>query len=355
MDKTKLKSLLIQSDMPIKYAMKKLDETAEKILFVVSGGDKLLGAVTDGDIRRGLINGLKFTDSVKSIMCRQFIFLSSRDPKKREKAKAFMLNKKIEQIPVLNKNGRIIDAISWIDIFRKNGAAEKKRLFTNPVVIMAGGKGTRLAPFTRILPKPLIPIGEKPVIEIIMEKFYNHGFCNFKFTLNYKREYIKAFLGENNFPYNIDWIEEEDFMGTAGSLFLLKDKLKKTFFVSNCDVILDADFADILNWHKKNRNIMTLLGCHKEMKIPYGVLEMEQGALKDFIEKPNYDFIINTGIYVLEPEIIALIPENKFMDMNALIELVSKQGKVSVYPISEGWFDVGQWDEYAKNIKELSS
>lgn len=354
MDKAKLKTLLISPETSLKQAMQRLNETAEKILFVTDSADTLLGTLTDGDIRRGLINGLKFTDSVDNVMWREFISILNKEADKKEKARRIMLREKIGHIPLLNKKGEITDIVLWADIFADKKIEEEKQLYTNQVVIMAGGKGTRMAPFTRILPKPLIPIDEKPVIEIIMEKFFNYGFHNFIYTLNYKKEYIKAFLKENIFSYNIDWIEEAEFMGTAGSLFLLRDKIKDTFFVSNCDIILNADFADILVWHKKEGNLMTLLGCHKEVKIPYGVLEMEHGELKNFKEKPNFDVIINTGVYVLEPEIIPLIPEDRFMDMNVLIELVAKKGKVSVYPISEGWFDVGQWDEYAKSLKELS-
>lgn len=354
MDKIKLKTLLISPETSLKQAMQKLNETSEKILFVTEDNSKLLGALTDGDIRRGLINGLKFTDSVENIMNRRFFSVPHKDPDKKKKVRVIMLDEKIEQIPVVNRSGIITDLILWTDIFVEKKAGERKQLLTTPVVIMAGGKGTRLAPFTRILPKPLIPIEEKPVIEIIMEKFYNHGFHNFIYTLNYRKEYIKAFIRENTFPYHIDWVEESDFMGTAGSLFLLKDKIREACFVSNCDIILNADFVDILNWHKQERNLITLLGCHKEIKIPYGVLEMEHGELKNFREKPNYDVIINTGIYVLEPEVLSLIPPDKFMDMNVLIELAAKKGKVSVYPISEGWFDVGQWDEYANSLKELS-
>jgi len=353
MDKAKLKLLLVNGKISIKQAMQKLNETAEKILFVVDKDNRLLGTLTDGDIRTGLINGLNFSDEIKTVMCCQFVAIFDYEADRSEKAKAMMIEKKIEQIPVLDTEGKIINVILWTDIFREKQPIEAVDRFTNTVVIMAGGKGTRLAPFTRILPKPLIPIGDKPVIEIIMEKFHKHGFCNFNLTLNYKKEYIKAFLKENSFPYKVDWVEEEHYMGTAGSLSLLKDQIKETFFVSNCDIILNANFADILKWHKENGNLMTLLGCHKEVAVPYGVLELERGTLKRFIEKPNYDFIINTGVYVLEPDVISLI-QDKHIDMNVLIELASKEGKVSVYPVSEGWFDVGQWDEYEKSLNELS-
>ncbi len=355
MNKTKLKSLLIFIDASLKEAMRKLNDTAEQILFVTDENDKLLGTVTDGDIRRGLINGLKFSDKVKKVMFRRFISFFDDEPNKKEKAQKIMLEEEVEQIPILDKNNHIIDVILWADIFGEERTLESKQFFTNPVVIMAGGKGTRLDAFTKILPKPLIPIGEKPIIEIIMEKYYKQGFQYFIFTLNYKKEYIKMFLTENSFPYKIDWVEEDDFMGTAGSLSLLKDKINEPFFVSNCDTILNADYIDILKWHKESNNLMTLIGCHKEIQVHYGILELDHGVLKNFIEKPNYDVIINTGTYVLEPEILRMITINKYMDMNTLIEKVLKRGKVSVYPIHDGWVDVGQWEEYKKSLDEIGN
>ncbi len=355
MDKAKLRTLLISSDTTLKESMQKLNDTAEQILFVTDEDNKLLGTVTDGDIRRGLINGFKFSSKVEKVMFKQFTFFFCDEADKKEKAERIMLREKIEQIPILDKNNHIIDAVLWTEIFGEEKALESKQFFTNPVVIMAGGKGTRLDPFTKILPKPLIPIGEKPIIEIIMGKFYKQGFQNFIFTLNYKKEYIKIFLRENSFPYKIDWVEEDDFMGTAGSLSLLKDKINEPFFVLNCDIILNADYRDIIKWHKENNNLVTLIGCHKEVKVPYGILELDDGILKSFVEKPNYDVIINTGVYILEPEIIDMIPDNKSINMNTLIEEVSKKGKVSVYPIHDGWMDVGQWEEYKNCLREIEN
>ena len=353
MDKAKLRTILISSDTTLKESMQKLNDTAEQILFVIDKDDNLLGTVTDGDIRRGLINGFKFSDKVEEVMFKQFISFFYDEPGKKEKAQKIMIKEKIEQIPILDKNKKIMDVILWTDIFGEKESVKQKQFLTNNVVIMAGGKGTRLDPFTKILPKPLIPIGDKPIIEIIMDKFYKQGFQNFIFTLNYKKEYIKMFLRENSFPYKIDWVEEDDFMGTAGSLSLLKGKINEPFFVLNCDIILNADYTDIIKWHKENNNLVTLIGCHKEVKVPYGILELDNGILKSFIEKPNYDVIINTGVYILEPEIISMIPDNKSTNMNTLIEDVSKKGKVSVYPIHDGWMDVGQWEEYRNSLREM--
>jgi dTDP-glucose pyrophosphorylase len=353
MDKEKIKALCVSPAITLKEAMQKLNDTAEKILFAVNEHQHLEGTLTDGDIRRGLIKGLKFSDEVEKVIRRQYSYIADSEPDREARAQRVMLQKKIEQIPVLNGEKAIVDVILWTELFGRKGQIAPKPAYTNPVVIMAGGKGTRLDPFTKILPKPLIPIGEKPIIEIIMEKFYNKGFENFILTLNYKKEYIKMFVRENDFPYAIDWVEENDFGGTAGSLALLAEKITETFIVSNCDIILDADYANILQWHREHHNLITLVGCHKEIKVPYGILELDNGILKSFVEKPHYDVIINTGVYVMEPDVISFIPKAGHMDMNLLIEAIAQKGKVSVYPVGSGWFDIGQWEEYTKTLKNI--
>ena len=353
MDKAKLRSLLITSDTSLKKAMRKLSDTGERILFVIGSNDKLIGTITDGDIRRGIINNIKFSDPVKKIMFRHFIHATSDSPEIVRLAKSLMVENKVEQIPVLDKKGAIIDVILWTDVIYEKARPSQKRLHKNHVVIMAGGKGSRLDPFTKILPKPLIPIGEKPVIEVIMEKFYRFGFHKFTYTLNYKKEYLKLFLRENNFAYTIDMVEEEDFMGTAGSLSLLKDKIKDSFFIVNCDSVVDVDYGQVLKWHKEHEAAITIIGCHNEVKIPFGVLQMSGGRLKKILEKPVQDVIVNTGVYVMEPDIISLIPNKKHMDMNTLIDSVARKRKVAIYPICGGWFDMGQWSEYKKNLYML--
>ncbi len=354
MNKTKLKSLLVSVDTNLKESMQKLNDTAEKIIFVTDEAGKLLGTVTDGDIRRGLINGLKFSDKIEKIMFKEFVFIFYDEPGKKDKAQKIMLREKIEQIPILDKDNHIIDAILWTEIFGKKKSVKQKQLFTNHVVIMAGGRGERLDPFTRILPKPLIPIGEKPIIEIIMERFYQHGFYKFIYTLNYKREYLKLFLRENDFPYIIDWVEENDYLGTVGGLSLLKNKITDSFFITNCDSLLKVDFEDILKWHKEHKASITIVGCHNEIKIPFGVLQLDNDKLKKISEKPVHDVIINTGVYVMEPHVISYIPEGEFIDMNKLINKVAEREKVTVYSIYDSWFDIGQWEEYKKTLKILS-
>ena len=354
MEKAKLESLLVFIDTSIKEAMQKLNESGEKILFVVDMNKRLLGTITDGDIRRGIINGKEFIDNVATVMNKVFTAAADDNPNILEYAKQAMLKRKIEQIPVLDNKGRIVELILWSDILDEKTNIIKPELKPNQIVIMAGGRGTRLDPFTKIFPKPLIPLGKKTIIELIMERFYKYGFYKFIYTLNYKKEYIKLFLSENDFPYSIEWVEEPDYLGTAGSLALLKDKIDRTFFVVNCDTLLETDFRDVLTWHEEHNASITVMGCYNEIKIPFGVLELSDGKLKQILEKPVHDVLINTGAYVMEPHILSYIPIGKSVDMNELISRICVKEKISVFPISSGWLDIGQWEEYSKSLNLLS-
>ncbi len=353
MDKSKIKSLLISENTAIKKAMENLNESAQKILFVIDDHLRLLGTVTDGDIRRALINGTRFSDQVESIMNKEYSFVRWSPTFLLEKAKDLMVDNEIEQLPVLDEDGVVVNVILWTDILGRRPKPPLSPLYENYVVIMAGGKGTRMDPFTRIFPKPLIPIGEKTVIELIMDSFYKNGFKRFVLTLNYKKEYIKLFLRECNMPYSVEWVEESDFMGTAGSLTLLKHKLRETFIVANCDSLLDFDVSDVLRWHKEQGAAMTVVGCYNEVKIHFGVLELGNGKLQRILEKPSHDTIINTGIYVMEPHVIDYIDEGKSMDIDRLIgRAMAGREKVSVYPIHSGWLDIGRWDKYKQALRD---
>ncbi len=354
MENSKLQSLLISSEISVKEAMQKLDDTAERILFVVDKSSRLVGTITDGDIRRGIIRGVSFQDAVSGVMHKDFVRVTSGTKNLAQLIKDIMLKDRVEQIPVVSSSGVIEDLVSWEDILGKKVHQLSHKKYSNPVVVMAGGKGLRLDPFTKILPKPLIPIGDKTVIELIMEKLSQCGFYKFIYTLNYKKEYIKIYLQENEFPsYKLSWVEEKDFLGTIGSLSLLKDQLKETFFVTNCDSLLDTDFELALNWHKQYNAAITIIGCHNEVKIPFGVLEISDGKLKKMTEKPVHDVIINTGVYIMEPRVLSYIPEGKKMDIDELISIVAKKENVSVYTIFGGWFDIGQWEEYKESLKRL--
>ena len=221
---------------------------------------------------------------------------------------------------------------------------------------MGGGKGTRLDPFTRILPKPLIPMGNDPIIKIIMDEFGKYGMSDFYITLNNKGKMIKAYFHDHNLPYKINFIEEQKPLGTAGALKLIKPKLKETFFVSNCDIIIKSDYNDIIKFHKERKNSLTLVGSMQHYTIPYGVCEIENGGdLISIREKPQYDFLTNTGMYVLELDVLNLIPGDTYFDMTDLIKAIQGKGqKVGVFPVSkESWIDVGQWAEYKNAIQKI--
>lgn len=353
-----IKRLIIAPETSLKAAMRFLSSAGGgRVLFVVNEEDKLIGSVTDGDIRRAILNGVGFEQHISKIMFKFPRFVISSEKEYNKKAERYILDEKLYAIPLLDEAYRIIDILFWHDFFGSHPYESHSIGFiTNPVVIMAGGRGTRLDPFTKILPKPLIPFGEKPIIEKIMNNFNGYGFANFILTLNYKKELIKMYLKENQFPYKVEYVEEkEEYLGTAGSLGLLKDILRETFFVTNCDVIVESDFKNILLWHKGENSLITLIGCHKEMVIPYGTLEVNDGYLKSINEKPAFDLIINTGVYIMEPEVLNFISPGEHLDMNHLLERVMRQGKVTVYPVCDGWFDIGQWKEYRDSLYLLGN
>ena len=223
---------------------------------------------------------------------------------------------------------------------------------------MAGGKGTRLQPFTEVLPKPLIPINGKTIIEHIIDSFLKVGLDNFFLTINFKSKILKSFFEELNPNYRISYLKELKELGTAGSLHKLKNKINSSFFLTNADVVLDIDLEDLYNYHKNNNCDITIVVAAKEFQVPYGVCELnKKGELKKIIEKPKYNFITNTGLYVVGKNIINLVEKDKKINMDQLILKAKKNKKiVKVFPVSESqWLDIGQWDEYRKTVKQLES
>lgn len=350
MDAENIKKLLIFIDTSLKVAMQTLNISSSKILFVVDRDGKLVGSLTDGDIRRAILNGIGFKQPISKIMHRQPHYVKCSEKGYRKKAEGYIVSG-LHAVPVLDGSNRITDILFWREFLEKHPHESETTIHINsPVVIMAGGKGARLDPFTKILPKPLIPFDDKPIIEKIIDNFGKHGFSNFILILNYKKDLIKTYFRENKLPYNIELVEENEYMGTAGGIALLKDRIKETFFICNCDILLENNFRNILEWHKNEKSLITLIGCHKEMVLPYGVLETGAGFLKSISEKPKLDMIINTGVYVIEPEVLKFISPGEHIDMNNLVERVMRRGRVTVYPICEGWFDLGQWKEYQESL-----
>ncbi|MCX5695197.1 MAG: sugar phosphate nucleotidyltransferase [Candidatus Omnitrophica bacterium] len=346
-----IKKFTVSAEISLKNVMKFLSDAKSRVVFVVDESGKLTGSITDGDVRRAILKGVDFKQPISEIMFKAPRFVKRSDRKLEEKVKNYLVEEKLYAIPLLDEQDKIVDVFFWHDFLKFHPLeSPEKTTFTNPVVIMAGGKGERLDPFTKILPKPLIPFGDEPIIDKIMGNFNKHGFSNFILTLNYKKEMIKMYFKENASAYKVQWVEEDEYLGTAGGIGLLKELVRETFFVCNCDTIIENDFKNILLWHKAEKALITIIGCHKEMVIPYGILEMEEGCLKAINEKPMFDFVINTGVYIIEPEVLSLIPAKQKLDMDYLIDKVMSRGKVAVYPICEGWLDLGQWKEYKDSL-----
>lgn len=350
----RLKTILIKPEITIKQALKHMDEVGKKTLFVVDDKDRLCGAVTDGDIRRWILKGASLNGKVVKVMNKNPIFL--KEGYSKETAKKLMTSNVIDCLPVVDGQKRIISAIWWLDLFASK--FKKQRKIDAPVVIMAGGEGSRLLPFTKILPKPLVPIGEKPIIEIIIERFVEYGCNNFYLSLNYKSDIVKAYFSNLRPKYSIYYVQEKKPLGTAGSISLLRNKIKSTFIVSNCDILIDADYADILKFHRQQKNKITLITSMKHFTIPYGVCEIENGGLlKNIREKPEYDLLVNTGMYILEVDVLADIPKNKLYNITDLIiDYLNKGRKIGVYPVSEkSWLDMGQFEALQEMLKHLQN
>ncbi len=348
-------NILIFPGDSLKVALKKLNETAEKTLIVVNENKKLIGTLTDGDVRRYIIKTGNLEGLVEDFYNKNPIFIFKSSINNKEKLKSIFLNNKIELLPVVDYEYKVVDYITWSEIFTESGR-EKKQLDI-PVVIMAGGKGTRLKPFTKIFPKPLIPVGDKTMIEHIINSFREFGIKNFYVIINYKGELIETYFKNIEKNYNIEFIWEEEFLGTAGSLYLLKNKLNSDFIVSNCDILLDVDYSEVFEFHKKNKAYFTSITSIQHFSIPYGVVHVSNGGkVKDIKEKPEYTFQINTGVYILNPNVLDYIPENKHIDMPQLIRaLIEDNKKVLAYPINEGdYIDMGQWKEYKLALEKLS-
>lgn len=348
-----VKDFLIPENISVKEAMIRMDKNGEKVLFVADKDARLLGSLTDGDIRRWMLADNSLADKVEKIYNKNPQFV--KEGYSTEEVKDFMLTKKIEWIPVVDNFNRICEVLLWDNIFAGKVLKPKNRLDI-PVVIMAGGKGQRLDPFTKILPKALIPIGDKPIIEIIMNKFDPYGIKDFYISIHTKSKMIKAYFEELDSAYNINYIEEEEPLGTAASLKFLEGKIEGSFLVTNCDIIIEGDYSEIGEFHKAKGLDITIVGSYRHFTIPYGICEVANGgALKSLNEKPEYTLLVNTGMYLLKSEVLKLIPEEKVYNMTDLIKSAKRHGKkVGVYPISEkSWIDIGQWDEYHKAVKGL--
>ena len=346
MNKKELQQFIGNENLTLAEAMKKIDVNTNGILFLVDDNSKLIGCITDGDIRRFLLAGGKIDASVMKAANLNPKFAFSE-----EEAIQLYHKKYLIVVPIVDLEKHVINLYNGEDNVSREHAA-----LSIPVVINAGGRGTRLDPFTRVLPKPLIPVGDLPIIEHIMKEFQSYSCEQFHIIVNYKKELMKAYFTESENKYDISWYDETKPLGTGGGLSLLRGKLNETFFFTNCDNLLQANYERMLQFHKENGNVITMVCAYKNFSIPYGVIEMGvNGKIENMKEKPLVSFLTNTGIYIVEPEVLDDIEDNVAIGFPDIVEKQRQKGrKVAVFPVSESeWMDMGQLNELEKMRKKL--
>jgi len=346
--------IIISPDASVLFALKQMDQFERKLL-LVNDKSRFIGLLSIGDIQRAIINNIDLNASVGSIL-RSDEYVVARPTNTKSEIKAMMLQHRAEFMPVVNTEGELHDVLFWEDVFEVK-KQEVAAQFNLPVVIMAGGFGTRLKPLTNVLPKPLIPISDKTMLEEIFDRFNQHGSSRFFISVNYKAALIRYYVKSLKLSDEISFFEETKPLGTAGSLSLLKGELTETFFVSNCDILIDQDYSEILNFHRTNKNEITIIAALKHFPIAYGTIETgKDGLLTNLVEKPELTFKINSGMYILESHLIEEIPENEVYNITDLIIKLQQEGRrVGVFPISQNsWIDVGDWKHYAHILENYT-
>lgn len=343
---------IIPFDYSLLDAMKFMDEQKVKTLFVIKE-NSFEGLLTLGDIQRAIIKNVSLTAPISTILNKNKVYGYVSEGE--EVIKDKMRRMRAEVMPIIDERGDLVDVWFWADLFNKEDLTEREKI-NLPVVIMAGGKGTRLKPITNVIPKPLVPIGDKTILETILDQFEEIGCTKFYMSVNYKADIMKYYLSQLDHKYDIEFFQEDKPLGTIGSVSLLKGQITTPFFVSNCDIIIDQDYRDVYEYHQSNHNDLTIVTAVKSIRIPYGVIETgEDGLMTGLQEKPETTYMINTGVYILNPELINEIPEGQFFHITHLMEKIkARGGRVGCFPVSEhAWKDMGEWPEYLKMINVL--
>jgi len=344
----KLQDTLLTEKATVKQAIEKLEKMRCKVVYVVKGR-KLLASVSDGDVRRYALRGGDVGENIAQIahyMPKTFREFES------EQCKKYFKKTDLSSIPLVNLNGEITGIV-----FRDGTIVKERKNLDVPVVMMAGGKGVRLYPYTKILPKPLIPIGDIPISEHIINRFYESGCGKFYLIMNHKRAMIQSYYDNIERPYVIEYIEEKDPLGTGGGLSLLKNTIKEDFIFTNCDIIIDADYTAIYQMHKSKKNFITMVLSKYTSNIPYGVVQMDgDNNYEKVMEKPRFEYDINTGVYIVNPRVIEEMPEDTAVNFPDIIEKYKRAGeRIGCYVVRESaYMDMGQLEELEKMKEKLN-
>jgi len=329
----------------IKEALEVIDKGAFQIAIVEDDEQKVIGTISDGDARRGLLKGYTLESSIEDLYFKTPVLGYKSDSTDEIIKKA--IKKRIYQIPIVDQNDRLLYIEDLANLLQRT----KRR---NKVVLMAGGLGTRLRPLTDEIPKPLLKIGGKPILETIIQNFVKHGFIDIIISVNYKAEMIKDYFGDGKkIGANITYVEEDKRMGTAGALSLLEEIPTEPFFVMNADLLTTINFEQMLDFHTNENSFATMAVREYEYQVPYGVIEINESEITSIKEKPIQKFFVNAGIYVLSPKILEYVPKDKFYDMPTLFEELIKNNKKTLsFPVHEYWLDIGRMDEFQQAQSE---
>lgn len=338
---------MVSPHTPILSTLEIIDRYARQIALVAEESGHLLGTVTDGDIRRGLLKGRSLQDPISMVM-NSFPTVAS-PYETRENILALMRIKQIHQIPIVDEDGRIVHVEVLNDLIHP-----KKK--DNWVVLMAGGLGTRLYPLTHDCPKPLLKVGNKPLLETILQSFIAQGFHRFYISVKYKAEMIQAYFGNGEqWGVTIRYLKEQESLGTAGALSLLPESPSEPFFVMNGDLLTKVNFEQLLDFHKTYQAKATMCVREYDHQVPYGVVRLDKQRLLSIEEKPTQRFFVNAGIYVLSPEVLDRIPHNQYFDMPILFDHLMKEEQHTVaFPIREYWMDIGRMADFEKANMEFA-
>ncbi|WWW11952.1 nucleotidyltransferase family protein [Arcobacter cryaerophilus gv. pseudocryaerophilus] len=342
-----IENIKLKETSTIKEALEIIDKGSMQIALVVDDNDRLIGTLTDGDIRRGLLKGFDLSSSIEQIVFKTPTIAKISDTK--EDILKIALSKKLHQIPIVDYFGKIV-GIKEIEELVK----PKDKI--NKVVLMVGGLGTRLRPLTETTPKPMLKVGNKPILQTIVEKFAEYGYTDIVMCVNYKSDIIQDYFKDgSDFGVNIEYILEEQRMGTAGALSLLRDKPNEPFFVMNGDLLTNVNFEHLHNYHIATNSVATMCVREYDFQVPYGVVNIKDSKILSIEEKPIHKFFVSAGIYMLSSEVLNYIPKNEFFDMPTLFEkLISLNQNTVSFPIREYWLDIGRMEEYKKANDEYS-
>jgi len=331
--------IFINAEDSIKTALEVIDKSGRGIALILDDEKRLIGTLTDGDIRRAILKGLSLDEPVNTVMNSNYVFVTRNYS--RALVTAIFQNRGISQLPVLDDDMRVIDVIFYHEFFEEKAKE-------NWALIMAGGLGTRLHPLTQEMPKPMLKVGAKPIIETIIEQLKSYGYKNIVMCLNYKADIIKNYFQDGaNFGVNIKYVNERKRLGTAGAIRLAREYIDKPFFVLNGDILTKLNFDQFMQFHIKSGNIITIGTKKYEIQIPYGVVNLRDERVIDLQEKPVSSYFISGGMYCLDPETIDRIPGDEYFDITQLISgYLERGGKVGSFPITEYWMDIGQIDDY---------